>query len=658
MRKLLNFIAAAITVLTFTMCEYLEELVNPGVNERYFSTESDICIFKEETIDYICEISADGTSIVFDANTPNDALPKVGAHIYIPVSEKTPYGVLAKVSSVNKSGAISVKIDPLSLDEAFEFLSIDKSTPIQHEFEGIFDERGEQIEYEVVDSTEINLGDTIVNPAYTRGAESFKFGSDCVKVPVKLRKADVEVAGTAYIGFRDFTLDIDVANGLQYLNLNATPYVKIGLSNKVAAEGKYELSTRIGELRHKFIIPTPIPAVVLVFPVKLYVDGACGVSGELSASLGLQYEYNCKCVATFKNGNWSGDVNHGGFNNKSPWTVGEFDVNGEIYSKVKLGLMVGLYSSTAGIGFNIEPKMSLAAGAKLSSEDLLKTNPEVGMSLKVGSELYCAAELFGKKLAKYSMVFPEYVLFSDTMYLLPNITDFKAIGGSTSADISWKHDQYYFLALAGVKTGTTIFESDCTTEVDSYMPSPTNSELGTLYYNVNAPGLDAGKTYYAAPFVNWGDYKWYGEKEEFTTEASYNVGFRCEGQSYDVVYFDFTISQESSNTIDITEEFNDYDGSPMRVHITASYDASMNVLDGMLDFYFYNDPGQERKDGFSVSLATDDSGYVACSKIVDNGGCYTEIRIYKSSIQQAVMSSQTNASKHVNCNIGFCNKYL
>lgn len=627
MRKLLNFIAAAITVLTFTMCEYLEELVNPGVNERYFSTESDICIFKEETIDYICEISADGTSLVFDANTPNDALPKVGAHIYIPISEKTPYGVLAKVSSVNKSGVISVKIDPLSLDEAFEFLSIDKSTPIQHEFEGIFDERGEQIEYEVVDSTEINLGDTIVNPAYTRGVESFKFGSDCVKVPVKLRKAGVEVAGTAYIGFRDFTLDIDVANGLQYLNLNATPYVKIGLSNKVAAEGKYELSTRIGELRHKFIIPTPIPTVFLVFPVKLYVDGACGVSGELSASLGLQYEYNCKCVATFKNGNWSGDVNHGGFNNKSPWTVGEFDVNGEIYSKVKLGLMVGLYSSTAGIGFNIEPKMSLAAGAKLSSEDLLKTNPEVGMSLKVGSELYCAAKLFGMKLAKYSMVFPEYVLFSDTMYLLPNITDFKAIGGSTSADISWKHDQYYFLALAGVKTGTTIFESDCTTEVDSYTPSPTNSELGTLYYDVNAPGLDAGKTYYAAPFVNWGDYKWYGEKEEFTTEAGYKVMWRCEGRE-DIWSIDININANTTE-LNIPFEAATYDDGWTKRLLVATYNPSTGILTGTVETTFYDNPDDRRIDGFTADLTKDDTGYMTNSKVLPNGACYTQIRFVK-----------------------------
>lgn len=66
----------------------------------------------------------------------------------------------------------------------------------------------------------------------------------------------------------------------------------------------------------------------------------------------------------------------------------------------------------------------------------------------------------------------------------------------------------------------------------------------------------------------------------------------------------------TGNVIDYTTEATDYDGSPMRVHITATYNSASQTLDGIFDFYFYDDPEQQRKDGFAVSLATDDSGYV------------------------------------------------
>lgn len=662
-RKIGTVIVAAIAIFAFSMCYNEDENLNTDVNNQYFSTTNDIHIYKEDVVQYISEEIVDGSSIVFDGSIPDEALPKKNSHIYIPVSEKTPYGVLAKVKSIQKGENVSVEIEPLSLDEAFEFLSIDEETPIECEFEGVFDENGLPLEYEIVDSANIDLNDTIINPAHTRGVESFKFDENCVKMPVKFHKSEngkdkIEVSGTAFVGFRNFDFDIDIANKeLKYVNLNTTPYVKYGLSSKVTTESKLELSDRIFELRHRFIIPTPVPAVFIVIPVKFYIDGAFGIRGELSATLGLQYDYSCNCVATYRNGQWTSDVKHGGFNNKSPWTVGEFDVNGEIYSGSKIGVLVGLYSATSGIGFNIDPKLSLATKANLSSEDLLKTNPNVEMSLKVGSEVYCLAGLFGKNTAKYSMQIPDYTLWSQTTYLLPNITDFTAVGSNSSADISWHHDLFYFLSMVGLKTGTTVFESDGTTEVDSYKPSPSSSTYETYSYNVNAAGLEAGKTYYAAPFAYWGDYKWYGEKEEFTTEANYSLAFRCSNHEYDVINFDFSLNNITENALDYTTEAQDYDGSPMRVHITAKYNATTKTLDGVFDFYFYNDPGQERKDGFSVSLETDDSGYVSCSKVVDNGGCYAALRIYKSSNKQAAMKSYTRALIEDDCNIGIYNEY-
>ena len=486
-----------------------------------FSMSDDINIYSEDIIQYVSDDSVFDSLLFFEAGLPNELLPKKNEYIYIPETEKTPYGVLAQVKSVKQEGRISVEIDPMSLDEAFQFLSIDKSTSFTTKLEGVFDSDGTPMEFEVVDTTDIDLNDTMINPMKSREFTLFKFAEDCIKIPIKIVNTQngqdkIEVSGMAYIGFHNFNFDVNVENGLNYLNLDATPYVKFGIQNSIKTVSQLEVYERIGQMRFKITIPTPA-MIPIIFPVTLYVNAGFGVKGELSATLGLQYEYNCNCVAKFDNGQWIRNVSHGG-TDKSPWIVSEFDVKGEIYSGTKIGMIVGLYSATSGIGFNLEPKLSLAAQANLSSEDLLKTNPNVDLSLKVSSEMYCIAELFGKKLPKLSVHFPDFTLWSQKMYLLPNITEFTAEGDKTSADISWKHDMIYFLSAVGLKTGTAVFESNGITEIASYKPSPSSNDIESYYYDVTATGLSTGETYYAAPFAYWNDYIWYGEMEEFTTE--------------------------------------------------------------------------------------------------------------------------------------------
>ena len=495
---------------------------NPDDNQDpQFQMYDDINIYTEDVIQYISDVFIGDSLIFFDASMPEELMPKENEHIFIPVTDKTPYGVLANVKTVRKTDKIIVEIEPMSLDEAFEFLTIDESTPITTELEGVFDIDGNPMEFEVVDTTEIDLNDTIVNPMNNRGFTLFEFDENCIKIPVKIAKTEsgndkIEVSGIAYIGFHNFKFEIDNADGLKYLNLNATPYVKLGVQNKIATENVLEITQRVGQMHFKITVLTPA-GIPIIFPVTLYVNAGFGIRGELSATLGLQYEYNCNCVAKFDNGQWIRNVTHGG-TDKSPWVVSEFDVKGEIYSGFKLGMLVGLYSATSGIGFNLEPKLSLATQAQLSSEDLLKTNPNVDLSLKAGSELYCIAKLFGKKLPKLSVQFPDFTLWSQKMYLLPNITEFTAEGDKTSADISWKHDMIYFLSAVGLKTGTAVFESNGITEIASYKPSPSSNDIESYYYDVTATGLSTGETYYAAPFAYWNDYIWYGEMEEFTTE--------------------------------------------------------------------------------------------------------------------------------------------
>ncbi len=626
--------------MTFQACQNDDELQGVAINNEYYTAVNEISVLKEDATQYIQEYVESDSLVIFNSNTPEEALPKIGDKIFIPVSEKVPYGFLGKVSSIKKGTTIEIFTENLPLDEVFEYLSVDETTSSEVQFDGIYDINGEPIEFEIVDTTEIDFNDPIEVSAKTRATEDFKFDwnwkNECLKFPVKLYegksgKDKIDISGMAYVGFRNFDFDIDIANKkLNYVNLNATPYVKIGLTSTVTTVSKLELSERIAQLRFRIIIPTPA-GIPIIIPVTTYVYGTCGIKGELSAKLGLQYEYNCNCIATFKNGEWNSAAKHGGFNNKSPWTVGEFDVNGEIYSGTKIGLLVGLYSATTGIGFNIIPHFSIGAKAKLTSEDLLKSNSEVYLSLKAGSDVYCVAELFGKKLAKYSLKFPDFTLWSQTTYLLPNISDFDAVGASSAADISWHHDSFYFLSPMGVKTGTTIFEEDKKTEVHSYKPSPTSSNNEMYSYNVNATGLEAGKTYYAAPFAYWKDYKWYGEMKEFTTEAGYTFYWKCEGRDdSDYLYkvpFTFDLSRNSLFT-KVFEQAS-YNGTAATRTFMCNYDATSKLFTGTIESVYAG--GDHRIDGFSLYLS-DDTGYVTNEKILDNGACWGAIRLVKDGV--------------------------
>lgn len=671
MKKTLLYFCTFLLISVFS-CKKVSDENSPN----YYSSVDGISILNDDILGYIDHIESD-TIIVFSGSIPDNAIPRANTNIYVPVSDKTPNGMLVKAISVNKGGYVYVTTSPLSLDEVFDYLSIDESFTYTTELEGVFDSLWNPIDFEIIDTADIDLNDTIVGSKLTNSIKAdqncdfyfdWNWEKECIKIPIRLYKNEngrdkIEISGFAHIGFRKFDFDIDINNHtLRYLNLDATPYVKIGVQSKVTTGNKLEMKERVFQLRFKLTILTPA-GIPIIIPITVYVYGKCGIQGELSATLSFQREFNCNCVTSFRNGQWSSETKPGGDNGDSPLNIGEFDVKGEIYSGLQIGMIAGLYSATMGIGFNLFPNWSINADARLSSEDLLKTNPQVVHKLIVGSDIYCAARLFGRKLAKYSLKFPDYILFSNTVYLLPQIENYNVYGNGYSADISWSHGTNYFLYLGGfgVKTGTAVFDSDGTTMIGYYKPIPSaptyNNNQYTLFYNENAYGLQSGKTYYAAPLAYWGSFNWYGDMVEFKTEGQYHLDFRCAAQTYDVVSFDFNLNNSFGNVIDHTTEVTDYNGEPLRVHITATFDASRQTLNGVFDWYSYNYPEQKRKDGFTVSLVTNDSGYVICNKIVDNGGCEGALRIYLNNSKSA-SKKFNHALFNENCNVGiFNNRY-
>jgi len=642
MKKVLSILSVLLFIVTFQACKSDDAVQAPAVDSKYYTTaQNDIVILKDDAIQYIQEKVETDSLIVFSNSAPDEVIPQVGTKIFIPVSEKTPYGFLGKVTSVEKANPIKVFTEALPLEEAFESLSVDTTLNIMDKIEGVYDADGNEVEYEIIDSTLTDASTS--SQAKGTATRAYLYGRNgIIKFPIAIAEKETgkenfsnELNGEILIELNDFDFDIDVVNNeIKYIDFKVNPTMKISLKDEMTIETPKEKdhSKLLGVVNIAPItIPTPIPFLPVILRPKLYVYAVWGYKGEITASLGLQYQCSAKAEMHYRNGNWDNLFHGNGYKNENPWTVSEFNVEGELFAGLKLGALVGLYSATTGIGLDIIPKGCLSAEAKLSTDNLLDINPQVEVAAKIEGDLYLTAPLsFFKHNLEHTPIFnPEYVLWSEKMYLLPQFNEFTAIGSSSSGEISYQIDSHYFLSLLGVKTGAKVYESDKKTEFNTYYTSPTNTDnKGNKYYNLDVTGLSAGKTYYASPVCSWLRFTWpMSKKYEFTTEASYRIYWRCEGRE-DIWNIDFNVNS-STTSLNMPFEAATYNNGKTKRLLQATYDPQTGLLTGTVETNFYDNPDDRRIDGFSADLKLDDTGYMTNTKVLDNGACYTQIRFVK-----------------------------
>lgn len=625
MKKALSILSLLFLVVAFQACKSDDELQTSVVNNNYYTTTNGITVLKEEAQQFIVESPTNDSQLVFSSSTPDEALPNVGTIIYVPITEKTPYGFLGKVTAIEKGNEIMVKTESVPLEEAFDNLSVDTVINLMDKVESVLDEDGNPIQYEMIDSTLTELDN-----AKTRAGGYWQGG--VIKFPFTIGKREDghELIGALYAELKNFDFNVDIVNNeLRYIDVKADPTVKISLTDRIKIKNSEEKSKLIGTVNCAPItIPTPIVPIIL--RPKLYLYLVYGATGEITASLSLQYQKSFETEMHWHNGTWDKKLFCNDLKNENPWTVTEFDVNGELYVGSKMGLLVGLYSATTGIGINVTPKISLGAEAKLSTENLLDINPQVELTAKWSGDLYFTASLFKRPIAHYSFSSPEYVAWSEKLYLFPQFGDFEAIGTSTSGEVSYNIDSHYFLAALGVKTGARVYESDKKTIVGTYFTEKTTTDnKGINYFNVNVDGLNPGATYYAAPVCSWLGFTWpSSSKKEFTTEAGYTVCWRCQGRE-DIWSLNLDINPSNTN-ITMTFDAPTYTGQTKR-YLKATYNPSTQNISGTVETLFYDNPDDRRIDGFSLDISGDDTGYVTNSKVLDNGACYTQIRFIKNS---------------------------
>ena len=522
-------------VMSMASCQKNEVSTDkPEGEKNYYQEINDINVLDKNATKFIDEEITSDSRIVFSADTPEDAIPKVGTGIFIPESEKAPYGMLSKVLSVNKdSERTVVTTEPLPLAEAFESLSIDSSSPWETTLEGVFDEDGNPVEYEIVGK-----------PGEATRSTDFELTENGLSIPVKTGQESGDgsyaVVGNVGIFFEKFDLSIDIdKHGVNGISLVAAPSLEVDFGGNVELKAERErvielFRKQIHTVRFKIRIPTPVAGIPIIIPVRISFDCLFEASGTVAWDFGVKYKNTLDCKVVFDNGKWGSEVKSVKSSNGNPWTVTQnLGVDGEIDLGVKVGILAGLYTTNLGIGVYATPKVYLGGEAELDSEDLYKVNPSLEYGLKISSEVFAIAKLFGKDLGKYNVELPDYTIWSKALPLLPSLSGFEAkkIAGTTksatsgssgkqvSVEIGWRQNPEYFMSSKDVKTGVAIFNKADDTEVASFMPAPESEPDGSYSYKTTVPGLSTDSTYYAETFAYWDGYKKFGKDNDIDTKV-------------------------------------------------------------------------------------------------------------------------------------------
>lgn len=458
-----------------------------------------VSVVGESFTDYIESLTwtADSTeqTIVLKETVPAQMVPKAGTIMVVDECGMFPFGFGATINSVVRSDKIVLHCTAPNLSqfaESFD-LSTDSET-LSAELVDVVDDNGNPIDYEFVEDEEGSRA-------------SFEHGVDnkIVSLPFNISVSNgtawdkLSFSGRVYCGFKHLGIRINKpVGGRMTTSFDIEPIAGISATSTVTCKVSATKNIRLGQMR--FIVRGSVAGVPVILPVTFYVYFVAEASGEIKCELELSSEYNASYTVSDATGRWSSVKNNDKKEVANPWAVGSLDLSGSISAGIKCGVMIGLYSSTVGVGLNITPKYTLSAGASLSSENLYKINPEVGNKVEVESEVYCTARIFGKELGKYTYEFPAISLFDESLHLFPGVSNLKAeCNASTSAEVTYNREKRFFLEGLNAEEGLALLDEN--SKVLSYHHTNSTGETdGHISKSYTFTGLSPKTDYYVAPY--------------------------------------------------------------------------------------------------------------------------------------------------------------
>ena len=285
-----------------------------------------------------------GDTLVYNGNTPDDALPKVGEIILVTQpTDVFPYGFLGKVTKISNDGHINIITEPAALDEAFDYLDVSQS-------------------YELTPES---------SKAISRNAETQKEFKKFTRPFSKEYSDAISLNGELTLGVQvDATLKIDKRNGKKLRNgkITISTLQEVNMSLDVELEKEFEKSVNFPSKAITFP-PLQFGPVTLVPALQpyLFVQAA----GKIETHPSMFYQQIRTASLVFNGNSWSyinDDSNDPTIEfNLTP----DISMQGSIYDGVGVALEFRLYGSEDNKAF-IDAKI----GPQISGEVTLATDPD------------------------------------------------------------------------------------------------------------------------------------------------------------------------------------------------------------------------------------------------------------------------------------------
>lgn len=259
-------------------------------------------IYTEEGKNPISELRADGT-VVYEANTPQSELPKVGEIICSGVTDVAKQGFIYRVEKVEtKNGKTEVKTSPAYINEVIKNykgripLNLKNSRILS-----VSDSEGRSIKYDQLRASTYTGGlsfeitRTIPNEDDKKNKKD-KNKEDKNKEDNQGKKdqwwdysADIKLA---------FSLDASLMLDVEWFQMNqfelelkATTQAEVGIKAKLKGKLKFDRELYTVDLAPITVMAGPVP---IVFTPKIIVELKCSLEGELTVSakiLEIKREY-------------------------------------------------------------------------------------------------------------------------------------------------------------------------------------------------------------------------------------------------------------------------------------------------------------------------------------------------------------------------------
>lgn len=476
-----------------------------------------VTIADDDFIKYIVQIDSISdmeNDIVIDKKIPTNLIPDTGVIVVIPPCKLAEFGFAGIVRKIHHNNNIEIITEAPSLEQFSEEI---KLTDQDFDLE-VFDVQDEQ--GNLIDYTLENKDSTAQLPVKKKVSSTMHaFENMIIRFPFEsIISNDIHINGDVYMGFNKLSVSLLKQAGMPMIStFDIEPSVGLNIRGAVGFKGKKSYSKRIGQIR--LILKAQIGLIPVIIPTTLFLYAEIGVNGEITTSFSFNPRYDGRYRISSESGKWDYSYENSKTNQVSPWTFTSFNVNGEVYMDLRMGILFGLYSASTGIGLNIIPKYSIYAEASLSSKNLFQTNPFVTNRISLNSEAYCVASFFGKKLAKATMEFPGLTLWEEKLSLFPEIKDFTAqVVDKTTGLISYKRNKRFFLENISASEGLSLFETCLENHVNDYKGNNIKEDDNCFYMEKHITGLKGETNYYVCPYYEIFGQKFYGDIEEFVTD--------------------------------------------------------------------------------------------------------------------------------------------